>query len=63
MQSMAELEEQQGAAEMGVMSHSQALLKGKYAPVGSESPPQELPAEPEEVVRHELPAVVDREDR
>lgn len=62
---MAELPEQQGAAEMGVLSPSAAVLKGKYAPVDSQSPVQELPAEypGPEVERFELPATVDREDR
>ncbi|KUI55815.1 hypothetical protein VP1G_03165 [Cytospora mali] len=63
-QGMAELEEQQGPAELEIVSHSSATLKGKYAPVAAYSP-QELPADypGSEIEPQELPAAVDREHR
>lgn len=62
-QGMAELEEQQGPAELGNVVPSTAEFKGKYAPVAPESP-QELPADypSSGIAHHELPAAVDRQD-
>ncbi|ROV95850.1 hypothetical protein VSDG_05133 [Cytospora chrysosperma] len=61
---MAELEDQKGPAELGVVIPSAAAMNGKYAPVAPESP-QELPADymSSETARHELSATVDREHR
>lgn len=64
-QSMAELEEQQGPAELAHATPSAAVFKGKYAAVAPESP-HELPAGYPDSVIAELPAVVDernKEDR
>ncbi|KUI70180.1 hypothetical protein VM1G_05680 [Cytospora mali] len=63
-QGMAELEEQQGPAELEIVSHSSAALKGKYAPVAAYSP-QEMPADypGSKIEPQELPAAVDREHR